>query len=1339
MNCINIKHPDFIRLLEETKRDPLDLQAEISLWMTKNGTESFPTVEELNANEAGRQQAQVNPIRQLGIKYNMNEHGFMPKTAPLDQLQRDAQKYNIKLKRASNGNYYFAGDNGRKLNPFYQLSPESQESPDTELRNRLFEWAETHGIEITAMEEMMERFGSDIEINSGAAAFADLIEKVIAISENKEQLDTLPEEIAHFATAILKDDASVKRAMDKISETEIFQKVKEEYKDVYSSEKQFKKEALDKMLAEAIIAEFKEEKVSKETKGFLQWLKAIISKFLRRFKKLPVDAKTEVMENLRPLAKSILAGDYMGNLEVQNIDKEDSIYYQFAQTVEQEDSQEDKERATPEERKKTFIERSIKIFEDNLAAQIARKGRKDKYGNKRKDIEILEAKIEQIRFKLNGAKIEAAIEQTITTATEQFAGIKIHLEKAQNKGSIDTGISDMLRNFANHYEDLFKNFQGSFNYFKFDQETIAKYNESFDEIRKTISFVHRVNDDLSKNIIIERGYSEEIFKEAKEEAIGWWRLNMGNFKYSSFSVMNKALEIIASSKYATRRNTNVAAVELLERQKALDKAGIKVTDFLEKTKDGKYRQALIQEYDWEDYHDQKLELEKKLAKQFKIDDKAGLDSRLLTEEQAKIYSTEIEKLRKRLLIYDSALKYKRPKKKNAKYAEIMSNVDAKAYYLAWTKLIKESVDKLPPNKRHRSLYYQVPGIRPQVVERLYNENGILSNIAGMMKEGLLKDEDDTQFGGEARAFSNRVVPIFFTQKMRSGTFSTDLTRSAIIFFEMAENFKQMNMIAPEMNTLLFHLGNRKYAGEKKGIQTNDYKAIHELIESHVYGVAKKDIKINALGKEISLSKGIGRLADFIRTINLSLNLVTSTAGFVKGNIDREIEDRIGLYTTYESKLWAMAEYGRQLPLVISEAYSKTQTSKIQLMLQMTNVVKLDHMIKNSNRNALMRRVASKDMLFMNYHLADFSLKGKAMLSIMDNFRLYKGNYIKKSDFITLKEREGIKSEKTINKEWTELRDQSFWNSYEAVDGKLVVKKEFQKYINDAVINRVTGTVEHLTHTLDGTLSELDRGQLSRQVLGDLLLMHRGWLINMIDTRTMGENINPFTGEKEIGSFIAMKDHLISGILEGYKNKNMMNALFGAGYKELDAHRKRGIKRTINDLIYLAILGFIVGAVNGLADADDDDEWWLQYAAYQLNRILLEQSAGTIFGGKELLAIVDEPVAGTATIQSLFDITEAFDSTAVKSGMYKDQAKWAKWWFRKTPFKHLYEMQYPKQKNRFIKQVVNSPTYDTFFKEADKNAETVDFFTQLVRVLPGTYNFEDNDEAIETIENLENEY
>ena len=76
--------------------------------------------------------------------------------------------------------------------------------------------------------------------------------------------------------------------------------------------------------------------------------------------------------------------------------------------------------------------------------------------------------------------------------------------------------------------------------------------------------------------------------------------------------------------------------------------------------------------------------------------------------------------------------------------------------------------------------------------------------------------------------------------------------------------------------------------------------------------------------------------------------------------------------------------------------------------------------------------------------------------------------------------------------------------------------------------------------------------------------------------------------------------------------------------------------------------------------------------------------------------MDEPVAGARIIKDLFGLfDEGFsfsDDSRLKRGMYKDWTKGGKWWFKKLPIKNLYEMQYPKDKNRFIKSILDSSWY-----------------------------------------------
>ena len=47
MRCVNINHPEFKELLEQSDLDPISLAADISIWQDRNNTDLFPTLEQL--------------------------------------------------------------------------------------------------------------------------------------------------------------------------------------------------------------------------------------------------------------------------------------------------------------------------------------------------------------------------------------------------------------------------------------------------------------------------------------------------------------------------------------------------------------------------------------------------------------------------------------------------------------------------------------------------------------------------------------------------------------------------------------------------------------------------------------------------------------------------------------------------------------------------------------------------------------------------------------------------------------------------------------------------------------------------------------------------------------------------------------------------------------------------------------------------------------------------------------------------------------------------------------------------------------------------------------------
>jgi hypothetical protein len=350
-------------------------------------------------------------------------------------------------------------------------------------------------------------------------------------------------------------------------------------------------------------------------------------------------------------------------------------------------------------------------------------------------------------------------------------------------------------------------------------------------------------------------------------------------------------------------------------------------------------------------------------------------------------------------------------------------------------------------------------------------------------------------------------------------------------------------------------------------------------------------------------------------------------------------------------------------------------------------------------------LASSHNLFINYKLADYGIKGRIMLAVHDNQRLVNGEFIDKDTFRKRKRADKVE-EKTINEEWKSYSDKTYDDAFEVVDNQIKIKEEYKEFIDDKLDNKITGIIEHVSNTVDGQMGESDKGALSRQILGEFLLMHRGWFINMLDSRFMKRNVNMLTEKEDIGYYPAVweffkKDMFSDGMSGWYKS------LSGSKWKEMrekDPAKAKGVKRAFLDLVYLNLVALLAGLVNAAAD-DDDDNYALQFAAFQMNRVLLEQASGNpLFNFGELIQIMEKPVVGVNTIKELIDLGEMVNfSETYERGMYADKSHGLKWAIRRTPFRSLYEAQFPEMKNKFMKIVLDSPIYD-LLKDKDEDEE-----------------------------------
>lgn len=1375
--CININHPDYLKLLSESELPAAVLRARMATWMQENNTTEFPSLKDIE---------KASPLYQLNRKdfykqklkriffdniYNKNltDYDIQRIDGKLREISRDAGDVDYFVRESKAGNLYIAGyKNGNVLSDDYyspyangifrQIKSTNEAKRIKELESKLLSWARAHGISVTSIKDVMAKFPERYPDN--AAGIADFAQGLIALADDIN-IDTIPEEVGHFAVELMlqQKDQGVIDALEQVVGTAEYTRVKEEYKDVYKKEEDFRKEALGKILASEIINQYKLSEQLQEPNNIWQSIINIGTRFTNFIKSLFFNnpaAKTSLQDTVANLATSILKEKHLG---IFASSRNSVIKEEVAPFLAQLNNKKPIVRKSALKAKEDFLSEVILQLENRL--ETFKRSAKSNV-----DVGKVKSQITKLLKLKEEGQLDLGINAFINQAEGELDAIEAYLKKSLETNSYNTNKLNNCADFITMYDNVLTKLTKDLIAMPEDN---AELKSKLNSLAGVISSLESLNFELMQYAaieILEQGnldpYGNKIdpdfdaaslVKESFTD-IGYWRLYAGNYKYAENSpILKNAHKIVFDAISNTKRFANLTGNELVALQEKFLKE-FKVEDLIAKDENGNLTHFFERGYHYNLYYKAMDELKQKIAKELGFENYNDINMELLSKEdketRSRLWKEFFENEAQQITEFDEDGKpYKKyipaAKYENTEFKNKMQNPVFAAYHNALIDAKLKAVAKLPIQYRTERLVYMLPGIRKSQIERWAGKGSFLSKVRGLIKDSFFIDEDDTQFG-ERSKLDNKMVPIFFTRQIELKDLTKDVAKSVTMFAEMAENYQQMNKISGDLNSIQRVLAKREYyigkAPRKEGIQTKEYAALEDLIDGYVYGIEQKYkgenvIKENKLtkylgiaGKSFSWSKFANRFAALIRNTNLVGNIPTIVSGFLKGNIDSVIEDQVGIYSTNESKNFARVEFMKNLAQVLGETGKAKQTNVMHLLLQESGVIDLNKMLNETYRGRAARTAASHDILYAGYAQADYALKGRVMISIYDNHRLYNGKFLTRNKFYqeTAKEKNVANDkahQKEVQKQWEELRDKSLYNAYESVNGKLTIKDEFKPYINDAVLNSVRGKVSHVTHMVDGTLAQTDKGKLSRGIAGQFVLMHRGWFVGLVDSRFKKAGVNWLTDEEEIGSHRAfgsmVKNFAVLLGSEGLEAANLY-------VKNLSPARKRGIKKTIIDLIVLNVVAILAALANMRADDDDEDDWTTQYMAYQLNRLLLEQ--GAPFSPSELIQIIDEPVVGARFIKSVSEITESFNfSEQYEKGPYEGWSHAKKWWYTKVPgAKNIWELQYPEEKNKFIKQITNSLYY-----EAMNDKEKRSFLASFVRFfLPVGYFKSNEDKNMEAL-------
>ncbi len=682
-----------------------------------------------------------------------------------------------------------------------------------------------------------------------------------------------------------------------------------------------------------------------------------------------------------------------------------------------------------------------------------------------------------------------------------------------------------------------------------------------------------------------------------------------------------------------------------------------------------------------------------------------IDAKFIRKEPNRLWSEVSQEsawINKNYDTSDSA-EYVQPKRKyydnrNA-YNKAQGNKVLKKIYDKLVETTVESNNKV--SFLSHSSSYKIPQISARMMQMLQRKGDLKESLKFLVKDTVAVKNDDKDFINE---FAKRpdgsyikFVPTHFIEMLEDPNMITsDLIGAYIAYYEMADNYKQMNSIAPDVELVIHQLGKRKVTkkvGVKGKTETIEgqasnvfFKAIN-LADMEIYGKRKDnvEVKLPNSNTRISVTKALTNFTEYVRRVNLFANLPAIFTGFTTAATYSSIESVLGRYYTVKGLNDANKVVLSKLPEVMANLGNPNHKDLLGAMLMYNQVTRSNKDTYKYLDQSKALRALNKHFWYNGYSAGDFIVKSTMLVAIYKDHKLYNGEFISRSQFIM---RYYPENKSEGNKKWDTMGE-TLYDAYRINEnGVLTPKKEYEQYIDTRLENKIKNLSNHLAADLDGVLNDSDRAYVHQNAYLQLLFLHRNFMIIGAHKRFKSRQYNHMTQFEEEGMYLTP----VRFLFDAFKSGNITNikALVQM-YKDAEPYEQYNIKRTILELSAIMALALIaVPLLNALAD-EDPDNWFTNEMAYVALRTRFELS--TMYNPLELVNMLNSPSAATGTIEQLSGIIKILmipnwfgDKSAfseVASGPYEGMPRFMKNAIKSTPVKNLFEVQDPRAKRKYM--------------------------------------------------------
>lgn len=1145
----------------------------------------------------------------------------------------------------------------------FSLEETPERLTDEQLEDKLKVFLERHGISVEVYENLKLR---GISVNG----FADILNRVIKLDKNVG-VDVFTEEVAHFAIELLGDsDRLVQSLMKMIENTDYYTKVKDQYAHLYTTENEFKKEAIGKALRDSIL------KLNTDMPNRLQnVLKSLYAKFLGIINKFTNNkfAKQELKALTDVIAYNVLQNKIkQNNNSLENVELASIAHI-------------------PKNEKEAIdlIEMTIKNRLNQLKNELDQPSKASFYDKLKKVDDARKLKA----FALVGAI--NILDEQISSDTFKFLGsIEIdgiidRLRKDRNSYPLTAktlnNINTFITNYQNAIQDLLSYMQNlPREQYKTQIDILSK---NFQELEKIYIVSRNWEKDILKKVMkdITEGYELDeggnvrgtqlnrlvnSMYDIQSKDSTWFRLFLGSPHNSSNKIIRFIVNRIARYKFVVDKHTTEKINELLPLYSKLVDKGFDFNKLMITYPDG--RLAYISPWHLDKYLESETKMKQEVAKALGFETFEEITVFTLSEKDKNIYSDMTNKWYVENTRMEGENRLPALKYNNEKFSEIMSDPDVKSFYEAVMKLRYEDLMRLPERYTNTSVYLKNLYMMPQVSKALIDTWVEKSGLKQYFKDKFRITEDELDFGEKQIVtdyFGNKIkyVPINYFSPVKNP--SNDIFFASLVFTEMSKNYEQMTVASADAELLLRVFGNMRFKDDKdafKGSESKQFKLLKEFFETNIYGKTENEINVPIGGKKRNIAKIIKGATGFTRVLNLAGNVATMFSNVLKSNIDLVVEGIIGKNISKEAYFFAHGEVMRNMPHVALQAKQAKQTNKMHNIL--LKIVAFDNIKQHYRRvdnSALVRFALTDTFWYQGYEMFSYIMNAKSAVAIMYDFRILDGEIFSTREL----KRKGLTKDQ-IDKL---VR---YYDNFDDNFNDIIPLSEIEHF-------KVHRKLQWLVNTIDGKMTATDKALAHKNAITAMVLTHKNWFISGIDRRFKSAGRNLATEEMEVGYYRAFGKFAYNIF---NKESGKLIGLMGS-WNTLSEEEKIGVQKTLTDLVIFAAL---VGLFYALHSIDMDDEPEAQFLAYLSSRILLEHSSFIV--PTEVIEMFKSPFATATVILRIQDLfLHIFDTEEVDRGIYKGLTAQQKTLIRLTPMlRQFWEVPASEQKDNFLRKGALKP-------------------------------------------------